>query len=169
MTRGRLLAAVISSAAVLACAARPPGKLSWEAMDSKQRVVFMDSVVVPRMRSIFMEYDPHKYAKMDCFPCHDRDRSAGWRMPNPDLALDVACLEGKATSFYGSEEAAVSMAAMNAFMRERVQPAMAALLGRTSVGPGKKASANEIDCFACHTLDQPTVVLPTVPENYDPQ
>jgi len=100
--------------------------------------------VQPRMKAIFMEFDSHRYPKMECNLCHSSDRAVGWKMPNPDLIVEEACISGEADRLYGSEDAAIAMRKMTKFMKERVQPEMARLLGRRTY-----------DCFGCHTKDRP--------------
>lgn len=146
--------------------ARPAGAgtgatVAWSAMSPEQKSAYMRTTVLPRMKAVFMEFDPHRYPKMDCAPCHAPEAiTRGWKMPNPDLLLDPSCLTGTPRSLYGSESAAKAMATMDRFMRERVQPEMAALLGRPPYDP---ATQKGFDCFGCHTPDRPSVVpLPPV-------
>lgn len=161
----RLGALVLLAACTGASASSPAAMVPWDSMNRDQKMAYMKSTVAPRMKAIFMEYDPHKYPKMDCVPCHTSNRAVGWKMPNPDLALDPSCISGEASSIYGSEEAAAATAKMNAFMRERVQPAMAALLGRPSYDATTRKG---FDCFGCHVAERPSVSLPTVPPNPNP-
>ena len=155
-TRGRTLRVVGALVALtLASACGAPSRssspahdrLAWDSMNPAQKMAYMQTTVMPRMTEVFMELDPHKYPKMGCVPCHSPDRARGWKMPNPDLMLDPSCLSGDAQTIYGSEEAAAEAAKMSAFMRERVQPTMAALLGRPSFDP---RSREGFGCFGCH-------------------
>ncbi len=138
---------------LVSCSGAPRTPIAWTAMNDDQKMEHMKASVMPRMRAVFVEYDAHKYAKVGCAPCHSRDRAVGWKMPNPDLALDPSCIDGTAASIYGSTEAAAADAKMNAFMRQRVVPEISALLGRP------------VDCFDCHAKERPSVRLPTVPVN----
>ncbi len=153
-TSARVSALLVASLAIVAACggpsravAPPPPGLAWDSMSPDQKMAYMKTTVMPRMRALFVELDPHKYPKMDCVPCHSPDRARGWKMPNPDLTLDPLCISGGAETIYGSEEAAQETAKMSAFMRERVQPAMAALLGRPSYDASTKTG---FDCFGCH-------------------
>lgn len=91
----------------------------------------MERTVMPEMRAVFSEHDAARFAKMSCATCHGADGEARrWKMPNPDLLLE-------------EHDVATPHARMNAFMRDRVTPEMARLLGRPT-----------FDCFGCHTLDR---------------
>jgi len=109
----------------------------WDAMTPQQKEEFMRSTVMPEMRAVFARFDPHRYARMGCTPCHARGRrKQPYLMPNEDLLLDPkACAEVP-----GSDP---SMTAMNRFMDEQVGPTMARLLGK----PWNS-------CFWCHEYDQ---------------
>jgi hypothetical protein len=146
--RARTLGLVL---ALVSCGPRAP--VAWGAMNQDQKMEYMKASVMPQMLAVFSEYDAHKYPKVGCAPCHSRDRAVGWKMPNPDLALDPSCLDTSVPQVYGSPEAAQANAKMIAFMRDRVVPAMSAAMGR------------RVDCFDCHAKERPSVQLPTVPVN----
>lgn len=126
---------VVTLAAALAVAACAPRSTSpearhWDAMSGDQRHAYMTSAVMPEMRSLFSAHDRGRYAQMTCATCHGKDGEARrWRMPNPDLLLEIEAVEGHS--------------GMNAFMKGRVAPEMARLLGRS-----------KLDCYGCHTLDR---------------
>jgi hypothetical protein len=108
----------------------------WSRLSVQQKDDYMRSTVMPEMRAVFARFDPHRYAKMGCSPCHARGRGKlDYRMPNEDLLLDpAACAEvpgGKAP-----------MDAMNRFMGEQVGPTMARLLGKPWTS-----------CYWCHEYD----------------
>jgi len=77
---------------------------------------------------VFTEYDRHRYPDVTCATCHGADgEKRGWKMPNPDLLLEVEPMH---------------TGELDKFMREKVSPEMARLLGRAP------------DCFSCHTPDR---------------
>ncbi len=94
----RSVVLVIAAAALLGSCGGPsqpaapqPATVAWDSMNPAQKLAYMKTTVLPRMKALFMEYDPHRYPKMDCVPCHSADRARGWKMPNPDLTLDPLC------------------------------------------------------------------------------
>ncbi len=160
----------VALGALCACGAAAPtaedvasGRVRWDAMSAPQKTAYMEQVVLPRMRAVFTEFDPHRYPRMGCTPCHEADSATrGWKMPNPDLLVSKACISGSAQSLYGSEAAAAAMAKMTAFMRTRVQPEMASLLGKPA---DQEATGEGFGCFDCHTLERDNPVpVPPPPE-----
>lgn len=123
----------------------------WSAMTGAERAQYMQDVVMPRMRAVFAEFDPHRYPKMGCVPCHSTDKARGWKMPNPDLLVAESCISGTSDRLYGSEAAAQAMTRMTDFMRHRVQPEMSALLG----GHYDPDHDGFQPCFGCHTMERP--------------
>ncbi|HEX7602035.1 MAG TPA: hypothetical protein VF316_10535 [Polyangiaceae bacterium] len=120
-------------------AASPSGPapfVPWERMTPPQKEEFMRSRVMPEMLAMFARFDPHRYAKMGCTPCHARGPGdPDYRMPNIDLPLNpAACADVP-----GSDP---SLIATNRFMREQVTPAMARLLGRSYES-----------CYWCHAYE----------------
>jgi hypothetical protein len=107
----------------------------------------MEAVVTPRMQEIFVDYDPHRYAGMGCWPCHRKEPGGGaleFRMPNPDLLLSPEqCTGSGLTALSPRGRAAAER--MHRFMVDRVAPEMARLLGR---------AATDYDCFECHAEDR---------------
>jgi len=120
-----------------ATAAAPTSGIVWDHMTTEQRADYMRSTVMPEMRAMFARFDPHRYSRMGCTPCHARGRgSADFRMPNEDLLLDpTACADVP-----GNDPRTVET---SRFMDEQVGPAMARLLGK----PWNS-------CFWCHAYDQ---------------
>lgn len=109
--------------------------MPWDRMTPQQKHEYMRSTVMPEMRALFVRFDPHRYAKMGCAPCHARGPGEpDFRMPNEDLPLDPTECEKP-----GSDP---SVTAMNRFMLEQVEPAMARLLGK----PWHS-------CFRCHSYE----------------
>ncbi|MFI5298033.1 MAG: hypothetical protein ACHREM_08040 [Polyangiales bacterium] len=110
----------------------------WDDMTVQQKDAYMRSTVMPEMRAVFSKFDPVRYSRMGCTPCHARGRGSDkYWMPNEDLLLDPASCE----EVPGSDP---TMTRMNRFMDEQVGPAMSRLLGK----PWNS-------CYLCHVYDQP--------------
>ena len=132
------LAAGCSGPPGLSPAALPDQRpaVPWAGMTAQQKQDYMRSTVMPEMRALFVRFDPHRYPKMGCSPCHMRTTgSPDYRMPNLDLPLDPStCAEGP-----GTDPAA---AKMSRFMLEQVGPTMGRLLGKPF-----------ITCYGCHAYE----------------
>lgn len=127
-----VILAVAVAVAACAGAARKtadPAARPWDAMSPAQRHAYMTETVMPEMKALFVAHDEHRYANMTCATCHGRDQ--GLAMPSRDLRLEPEA----ATSAPHGE--------MDRFMRDRVAPTMARLLGRP-----------RFDCFGCHAVDE---------------
>ena len=44
----------------------PAAKVAWKDMDADQRHAFMEDVVMPRSKELFMAFDADRYQDMDC-------------------------------------------------------------------------------------------------------
>lgn len=133
-----------SLALMMAAACGPPARGEapaperWSTMSKDERLAYMTDVVMPRTKSVFEAYDPHRFARMSCASCHGRDGSErGFVMPNPDLLLEPTAWN------LGTARPETAPSVLDAFMARRVVPEMEALLG--------PASAR---CFACHTPER---------------
>jgi cytochrome c553 len=127
VTLGAALALALASCAPRAAA---PTATRWADMTREQRHAYMEGAVMPATKQLFATFDHGRYARMTCATCHGKDGEARrWRMPNPDLLLEI--------------EAVNAPGDVNDFMRSKLTPEMARLLGRPS-----------FDCYGCHTLDR---------------
>lgn len=152
MTRRASLALAMALAAS-ACGGRaeppraqPARQVAWPAMSDDEKLEYMTKVVMPEMKSLFVTFDARRFPKMTCATCHGKDGPArGWKMPNPDLLLEIEAVTPTASQaqHHGSP-------AMDDFMRGKVAPRMAALLGRSPSDPAKPGA----ECWVCHTLDR---------------
>jgi hypothetical protein len=107
-------------------------------MTADQKLEHMRSVVKPRMREVFMDFDPHRYPKLNCSTCHGADGAKhAWKMPNPDLLLEPTPWNT------GHADPKGAPSRIDAFMAKSVAPEMAKLLGRPTFG-----------CFGCHTAEK---------------
>lgn len=119
-----------------------PGPGQWETWSRQQKLAYMRSTFMEAERKVFTEFEPFKFAKLDCKTCHGQGVFDGtFKMPNPDLPKLVGGAEG-----FG--ELARQEPKMLAFMQKRVVPETARLLG---VPEFDFASHQGFSCFQCHT------------------
>jgi hypothetical protein len=143
--RDRLGLAVLAAAAVAACG-RPavsvgPPATGWPGMNGAERQAYMRSTVLPRIRELFVSFDPARYESMGCETCHGDGAAEGsFRMPSARLLR-------LPDSPDGFKRLAAEKPAMCQFMLTRVKPAMAALLGMPERGPDNR---DGFGCQHCH-------------------
>jgi hypothetical protein len=145
--------------AVIACAettpaAPPPAtaptptaskEVAWADMVKEQRIDYMKSVVLPRMKQSFTHFSPDRYSKMNCVTCHgDGAADGSFKMPNPRLPV-------LPNSSEGFKELAAEKPAVMDFMKSEVKPRMATMLGMPEWTPETKTG---FGCGACHTTAQ---------------
>jgi cytochrome c553 len=155
----RLVLAGCVVLALLACAETAPStpppttaasatagkEVSWADMVKEQRIDYMKSVVLPRMKQAFTQFSPDRYSKMNCVTCHgDGAADGSFKMPNPRLPV-------LPNSSDGFKELAAEKPAVMDFMRNDVKPKMAAMLGMPEWTPETKTG---FGCGACHTTAQ---------------
>lgn len=113
-------------------------------MTKEQRGKYMDAVVVPKMKELFVAADPKEYADFGCGTCHGKGADSGtFAMPNPDLPV----LPGDAAGFAAL---AKQHPDVMAFMSTKVKPTMAELLGKEEMDP-KAPKPDAVSCGTCHT------------------
>ena len=161
-TRANLrLLAVCIAAAVVGCAettaTTPPGggnaagklagppEVGWAEMNKDQRIDYMKSVVLPRMKVTFTSFNPDRYGSMNCVTCHgDSAADGSFKMPNPRLPKLPSTPDG-------FKQLAEEKPAVMEFMKNEVKPKMAALLGVPEWNPDTKSG---FGCMECHTPAQ---------------
>lgn len=117
--------------------------MAFEAMDHDQRKAFMKEVVMPEMKTLFVEFDP-KYESFNCATCHGEGAADGsFEMPNAGLPV----LPGDEA---GWGKLAQDEPAWLEFMASKVKPAMAKLLKVTEFDPA--TNTGEFGCHGCHTM-----------------
>lgn len=120
-------------------------EVAWADMNKDQRIEYMKSVVVPRMKQAFTNFNPDRYAKMNCMTCHgDSATDGSFKMPNPKLPV-------LPNSPDGFKQLAADKPAVMDFMKNQVKPKMAALLGVPEWTP---ATTTGFGCAECHTTAQ---------------
>ena len=116
---------------------------AWAEMDASQRRDYMVEVVYPRMREIFVAYDPERYADFSCESCHGPDAEAsGWAMP---AFLEALPLDGtlEAVEALNPEQ--------TSFMLDEVFPEFVELLGETKYATDNPEGYR---CTGCHLVDE---------------
>jgi hypothetical protein len=130
-------------AAETSSALRTTPEIAWAQMGKQERIDYMKSVVVPRMKQVFTGFNPDRYAKMNCTTCHGDSATDGtFKMPNPKLPKLPNSPEG-------FKQLAADKPAVMEFMKNEVKPKMAALLGEPEYNPETKSG---FGCIECHTM-----------------
>jgi len=112
-------------------------------MTVDQKKEFMKTIVVPKMKTVFQEFDSSRYAELGCKTCHGAGAKEGkFQMPNPGLP--------KLNPERGFAKHKKKQAAVTKFMMEHVAPEMAKTLG---VEPYNPETHQGFGCFSCHTMD----------------
>ena len=120
-------------------------RLAGRRWASEQRIDYMKSVVLPRMKQVFVNFSPDRYGKMNCMTCHgDSAADGSFKMPNPKLPK-------LPTTSDGFKKLAADKPAVMEFMKNEVKPKMAALLGKPEYNPETKSG---FGCMECHTMAQ---------------
>ncbi|HZE98409.1 MAG TPA: hypothetical protein VE981_15360 [Planctomycetota bacterium] len=139
MNRVTMLTAIL----LASCSHSPPGAGSWKDMNHEQRHEYMEKVVFPKMRAEFVAFDAKAFGDMKCVTCHgDGARDHTFKMPNPKLPP----LPADETEFKKLQE---KHPEVTAFMREKVAPGMASLVGEQPYNP---VTREGFSCFRCHPL-----------------
>jgi len=140
-----LLAAAIAAGGVgTSCSSEersPRTGVPWKDLTHEERLAYMKSTVMPKMKSEFAAFDAKDFGDMNCATCHgDGAKDKSFKMPNPKLPKLPTTEEGFKKL---SEEHPDAVK----FMRTKVVPDMAALLG---VSPYDPKTHQGFGCFQCH-------------------
>ena len=120
-------------------------QIAWADMNQEQRGHYMATVVVPRMRPMFQEFDAEEFAEFNCATCHgDTARDVGFHMPNGLHPLNA----GQIPSMFESEDPEVQRVAQ--FMGG-VMTTMAELVGEQPYDP---ETHEGFSCMNCHAAEQ---------------
>ncbi len=113
----------------------PTAEPTYSEMTFEQKRTFMQQVVMPEMKALFTEFDAEEFGRMNCMTCHGRTaNSVNWKMPNGIEPLNPA-------------DIASDTSEMAVFMKEKVSPKMAELLGKE---PWSPTNTSGFGCFNCH-------------------
>ncbi len=125
-----------------------PPTVAWKDMTKEQRGKFMFAVVTPKMKELFVGFDPKTFKDFGCKTCHgDGAVDKTFKMPNPGIAELPTTPEGFA-------ELAKDKPEYMEFMGKQVKPQMAALLGIEELDPAAPKEG-AFGCYACHTTEKP--------------
>lgn len=125
-----------------------PPDVAWKDMTKEQRGKFMAKVVMPKMKELFVSFDPKTFAEVNCKTCHgDGAVDKTFKMPNPDI-------EPLPTTPEGFEALSKEKPEVVKFMATQVKPQMAALLGLEEFDPANPKEGT-FGCYACHTTEKP--------------
>lgn len=121
--------------------AKKPDYPPFDSLKAGEKMEHMKTVVTPKMKALFQEFDAKEFANFSCGTCHGKGaRSGTFKMPNADLPkLDVSDHFAKETKAHPE---------MMKFMGEKVVPEMANLLGEAPYNPETQTG---FGCFGCHT------------------
>jgi hypothetical protein len=123
-----------------------PEPTAYEDMNFEQRVVFMNEVVLPEMKTIFVAFDP-KFEGMGCATCHGNGAIDGtYAMPSNEVPRLPATEEEFYEYIKDPEHAKWSQ-----WMQEKVWPEMARLLEVPVFDPEK--NPNGFSCHNCHKVE----------------
>jgi hypothetical protein len=127
--------------------ASAPAPALWKDMNAEQRLAYMEKVVMPRAKQVFVEFDAERYKDMDCKTCHGPgadDRS--FEMPNPAIKP----LPNSPEAFMALYAQDADVQRFTPFMSDKVEPMMGELLQMTVFDP--KTDTGELSCSTCHQL-----------------
>ena len=128
-------------------AAPAPMPEAFKDMNLEQRTEFMKTVVMPRTRELFTNFDP-KFKDMDCKTCHgDGVDDGSFELPNPK----IKALPGTPEAFIAWVSVDAAAARWATFMSEQLVPAMGEMLKVTPFDP--TTETGDFSCGNCHTLD----------------
>lgn len=122
--------------------ASPEAPKTWADMDHEARVAFMKETVTPRMKALFQEFDAKEFEKFGCPTCHGPGVKDG-KFDMPTTSLDVL----DPTNDFAKHQK--KYAKQLAFMKTKVVPEMAQLLGKSVYDPKTQQG---FGCFNCHTM-----------------
>ena len=111
-------------------------------MNHDQKLAFMKSTVMPKMKDEFSAFDAKRFGEMNCKTCHgDGAADGSFKMPNAKLPPVPATKEG-------FEKLMKKKPEICKFMMEKVTPDMAGLLGEPAYDPKTQQG---FGCHGCHT------------------
>ncbi len=121
-------------------APRPPR--AWAEMSHDERQEWMVNEVLPRMTTVFAEYDHNRYEGFGCRNCHGPNaREEAFRMPSPSLPALYPTGSPEQRQMVREYPEGVRC------MFNRVVPTMQTLLGAPEYDA---ATGQGFSCYSCH-------------------
>lgn len=140
-----VLAGCLSRAEPPQAAPGPPG-LEWKSMSREQRMTYMEKVVVPQMKPLFVAIDAQRFASFGCRTCHGPTfDDTTFDMPNRELLTLPATPEGMIPL---ARDKGPWLEAMT----KRIKPKMARLLGLAEFDPDNP-QPDAFGCHGCHRVE----------------
>lgn len=122
-----------------------PEPTAYEEMNFEQREVFMNDVVLPKMKEIFVKFDA-KYESMSCATCHgDGATDGSFAMPSPQVPMLPS------EEDFGEYMKDPEHARWAQFMLDEVWPQMADLLQVPMFDPATNTPG--FSCSNCHRVE----------------
>jgi len=117
--------------------------LAWKDMNHDQRLDFMKTTVLPKMKPEFAAYDSKRFGNITCGTCHgDSAKDGTFKMPNPKITPKIPNdKDGFAKIMKDSPDGVK-------FMSGKVVPMMAQMLGEE---PFDMKTGKGFGCRECHT------------------
>jgi hypothetical protein len=117
--------------------------LTWKDMNHDQRLDFMKTTVLPKMKAEFAAYDSKRFGNITCGTCHgDGAKDGSFKMPNPKITPKVPNDKDAFAKLMKDQPDAVK------FMGGKVVPEMAQMLG---MDPYDMKTGKGFGCHECHT------------------
>jgi hypothetical protein len=134
-------AAPSSETTTTASASASAAPAAWKDMSHEQKLGFMKTVFMPKMKAEFVGFDAKMFEKMNCMTCHgDGAKDGSFKMPNPQLP--------KLKVDAGFKTEMTKHPAITKFMMEKVVGTAAGTLGLPPYDP---KTHEGFGCFGCHT------------------
>jgi len=115
-------------------------------MTRAQRMTYMEKVVVPEMKLLFVAIDPKRFETFNCRTCHGPTfDDQTFDMPNPELRRLPSTPEGMIPIV---REKGAWLEAMT----KKIKPRMAALLGLAEFEPDNP-QPDAFGCHGCHRME----------------